>query len=61
MQVYEWIISNWPAIVVALLALVGLASAITKLTPTPKDDKIVSRISNFINALALNNDHKNKK
>ena len=40
----DWITSNWPEIVVAIGAAVALAEAITRLTPTPEDDKIVSKV-----------------
>ena len=37
----------------ALTALVTVCSAITALTPTPKDDKIVSKLYKFLEIGAL--------
>lgn len=50
----DFIVTNWEQIVVVILAVVGAASAITKLTPTPKDDKIVAKVKKVLDAIALN-------
>lgn len=44
----------FPAWLNALLSLVAAASAITALTPTPRDDNIVGRIYRVLEWLALN-------
>ena len=49
----EFIQGNWEGIMLILTSLVTLASAIAALTPTEKDDKIVSKI---VNVFALNVD-----
>ncbi len=54
MDLINWVSANWAQIGVAVLAVVGAASAIAKLTPTTHDDEIVQKILDFLNALALN-------
>jgi len=44
-----------PEIIELILAAVGLASVIVKLTPTPRDDEILGKIKGFISKfIALN-------
>lgn len=38
----------------AVFAIVGAASAIAKLTPTDKDNRVVDAVLGLLNALALN-------
>lgn len=47
----------FPAWLNAILAVVSAASAITALTPSPNDDRLVSRILKVIEVLALNVGH----
>jgi len=49
----EWITNNWETLGAALLGLHALASAITALTPTPRDDEWVASIYRQIERLAL--------
>ena len=53
MDVFNWIVANWELIVVAVLAVLGAASAIAKLTPTQADDKVVNWILKVIHSLGL--------
>lgn len=47
----EWLIENWQEFLAGIsLVLTGLA-ALAKLTPTPKDDKLVAKALNFLNLL----------
>ena len=39
---------DWTAIVTALLAILGGASVIAKMTPTTWDDKIIGKLINLI-------------
>ena len=48
-----WLIENWELIVAALLGLHALASAITAMTPTPKDDEFVATVYRQLERLAL--------
>lgn len=45
---------DFPTIVTLLFAVVGLASAIAKVTPTEADNKVVDFILEVLNKLALN-------
>jgi len=44
----EWFIANWQAVVQIVLAVLGAASLVAKLTPTKIDDLWIGRIINFI-------------
>jgi len=50
----EYLIANAEKLVIALTALITLASALANLTPTETDNKIVAALSKVINVLALN-------
>lgn len=50
----EWIVANWQGILAAVTGIIAAASAIAALTPTPKDDAILSKIRGLIDLLALN-------
>lgn len=45
---------NFPAWLNAILAVISAASAITALTPTPKDDQFVGKLYRVLEMLALN-------
>ena len=49
----EFITANWQEITVALLAVLGAASAIAKLTPTEADDKVINAILKVVHGLGL--------
>ncbi len=46
-----------PVWLAAATSLVTAASAVSAITPTPKDDKILSSIMGILNVLALNIGH----
>lgn len=50
----EYVSQNWDAILTAVTAVVTAASAIANLTKTDSDNKIIAKVSKFINLLALN-------
>jgi len=53
----EWLMSIWTVIpnwIQALFGLVTAATAVTALTPTKSDDKIVNAILKVLNVLAGN-------
>ena len=60
LQVLTGTLSQAPAWYVALTSLISAASAIAALTPTPKDDKILGRLAQVVNVLALNIGHAKK-
>ena len=49
----SWLVENWKELLEAVLAVVGAASVIVKLTPTPKDDAVVAKIMKFFNWISL--------
>jgi hypothetical protein len=54
MNILTWIQENIDSIVFIITSLVTAASAITALTPTPKDDGILKSIKDFLHVIALN-------
>lgn len=50
----EWVAANSDDLLQLLLAIIGAASVIAKLTPTPKDDSIIAKIVDVVNKIALN-------
>ena len=50
-----WDIFNW------LTATVTLASVVSAMTPTPKDDAIVAKAKKFLDLLAINIGHAKNK
>lgn len=52
-EVIEYVINNWDQVIELILAIIGVASIIAKITPTPEDDKIVDKILSVINVVAL--------
>lgn len=54
----QYIMDNWASIVEIILAIIGLASIIVKLTPTTSDDKILAKVKNFVSRFIALNDAK---
>ena len=50
----QYIIDNKEGIIQAITAVIAAASAIAALTPTPKDEGVIRKISRIIDLLALN-------
>lgn len=44
----QWVSDNWMGIAAAVLAFDGLLFAVTKLTPTIKDDNIYAMIHKYV-------------
>lgn len=54
-DIISWVQAHGADLIALYLAIVGLASVIVKLTPTPKDDNILKKIMDFIGKfIALN-------
>tara|TARA_R110002020_G_scaffold18695_2_gene64963 strand:+ start:9865 stop:10056 length:192 start_codon:yes stop_codon:yes gene_type:complete len=53
MDILGWI-SNWPAYVHAIFGVVTAATALTALTPSKADDKVLNWILTALNILAGN-------
>lgn len=51
----------WPAWLSAVTAVIAAASAVAALTPTPRDDRILSRLARFVDLLALNVGHARRR
>ncbi len=53
--VIDWVRSNNGDLVLLITSVIGVASIVVKLTPTPKDDKILGKIKKIISKwIALN-------
>ena len=47
----DWIVANWDVLVGLVGGVLALATGITKLTPSPKDDEVVKKIVGFFSIL----------
>jgi len=47
----DWMIEHWEELGVALSGLVSVASVITKLTPSPKDDEVLKQLLAWLSFL----------
>lgn len=50
----NFLISSWNEILIAISSIISGASAISAMTPTQKDDNILSKIKKVVDLLALN-------
>lgn len=51
MAFFEWIASNWGSVAGIIMGLLTVASMVTRLTPSEKDDKVVAKIMAFLSFL----------
>lgn len=56
----DYLLNNWDGLIVVAFSVVGVASAITAMTPNKEDDAIVSKIKSILDVLALNIGHAKK-
>lgn len=54
MEYINWATENWESVLAVITAVIAVASAVSAMTDTPKDDAIVSKIKRLIDAMALN-------
>lgn len=54
MEAINWLTENWEGVLGIITSVVAIASVISAMTDTPKDDAVVSKIKRFIDALAIN-------
>lgn len=54
MEVFSYLWNNASTIIEAALAVIAAASAITALTPTPRDDEFIGKAYKILEWLALN-------
>ncbi len=55
------LIDQAPAWLTAIAGVISASSAIAALTPTPADDRVLSRVLSVLNLLALNVGHAKRK
>ncbi len=46
----DWLLGNWE---IVLAAAIAAATAITRLTPTPKDDEALGKVKTVLSRLSL--------
>lgn len=51
----EWLNEHWKDILAIISGIIGVATAVVKLTPTQKDDTVLARIVKVLEALSLCN------
>ena len=61
MNILNWIKDNWESLAVIFSGLVAVATAITRLTPTEKDDVILNKIVAFFNHFSILNTKEDQK
>lgn len=47
----QWLTENYQTLIAVLFGVLSVASAITKLTPSPKDDAVVAKILAWLSFL----------
>lgn len=50
----SWLLANWDQVIAIVLAVVGAAAMVAKLTPTPRDDTIIGKILQLVNVIGMN-------
>lgn len=55
------VLDQAPAWLTAIAGVISASSAIAALTPTPADDRVLSRLLGVLNLLALNVGHAKRK
>jgi len=50
-EIIAWVIAQGPALLEAIFALFGFLTLVARITPTPKDDEIVSKFGKVLNFL----------
>lgn len=53
-NIITYLVANSDSIIFALTSIVASASAVSSLTPTPKDDGLVAKAYKIVDWLALN-------
>jgi hypothetical protein len=54
----QFIIQNWEQIFTGVTAAVALASVVSRFTPSDIDNKIIDKIADIINIVAINKPRK---
>ena len=54
-EIINWFQTNWLDVIGIVTSIIGTASIIVKLTPTPKDNEVLAKIVAFLSKyIALN-------
>ena len=61
MEALSWISANIETVIAIVTAVVTLASLIASITPTPKDNAVITKLYKVIDLLALNIGHAKEK
>ena len=61
MEALSWISANIETVIAIVTAVVTLASLIASVTPTPKDNAVITKLYKVIDLLALNIGHAKEK
>ena len=51
----EWINAHWNDVLAIIAAVIGLATAIVKITPTQKDNNILAKVIKVLSVFSLCN------
>ena len=51
----EWINAHWTDVLAIIAAVIALATAIVKITPTQKDDNILAKVIKVLSVFSLCN------
>ena len=49
----EWINAHWNDVLAIIAAVIGLATAIVKITPTQKDDNVLAKVIKVLSVFSL--------
>lgn len=52
-DVVSWLGENWPVLVEVVGGLLGVATLVTGLTKTPKDDAVVAKLQGWLGRLSV--------
>lgn len=61
MEAIKWISANIETVIAIVTAVVTLASLVASVTPTPKDNAVITKLYKVIDLLALNIGHAKEK
>lgn len=51
----DWIVAHWDDVALLITSVIGVASIVVRLTPSPSDDVVLGKVKGFISKfIALN-------
>lgn len=54
MEYINWAMDNWEAVIIGLTSVIGGCAMLAKLSPSPRDDRIIGKIAKIINVIGMN-------